>query len=348
MERKTWGEVAGQEVELFTLDLGEGNKAEISTFGAAIVNLYVLDKQGKAVDVSLGYDNVQDYVNCSKFFGVAVGRHANRIGGAEFTLNGKSYKLAANEGKNNLHGGPGGFSKRIWKPEVMETEQGEALKLTYFSPDGEEGFPGNLQVEIVYAPTGTGGLSMTYTATSDQDTVVNLTNHAYFNLAGHDQGSILDHELEIYADLYTPIDAELLPTGEILKVEGTPMDFRAKTAMGANIDSDHEQIRYGGGFDHNWVVRRTEPGLVKAARAEDPKTGRVLEVYTTKPGIQFYSGNFLDGGIGKGGVSYAKRSGFCLETQFFPNSTRHLHFPSPVLRAGERYAHSTIYQFSAE
>ncbi len=348
MERKTWGTASGRQVELFTLDLGQGNRAVLTNFGAALVSLYAVDSRGTAADVVLGYDSLEGYEQCDKYFGVTVGRYANRIGGAQFTLGGKVYKLAANDGQNHLHGGPGGFAKRVWEPEVISTAAGEALKLRYFSPAGEEGYPGNVQVEVVYSSTGTGGLRIDYAATSDEDTVLNLTNHAYFNLAGQGQGLILDHELTLYADFFTPTDAESLPTGEIVSVAGTPFDFRAKAPIGARIDEDCDQLRFGKGYDHNWVVRRTEPGLCLAARVEHAESGRILEVLTTKPGIQFYTGNYLDGVQGKGGAVYERRSGFCLETQYFPNSLRHGHFPSPILRAGERYQHTTIYQFSSK
>ena len=348
MERKSWGTAAGRQVELFTLELGQGHRALITNYGAALVSLYARDSRGELADVVLGYDSLEEYLQDTKHFGVVVGRHANRIEGAQFSLGGKVYKLAAYDGRNHIHGGPGGLGRRVWDAEVIATATGPALKLSYFSPDGEEGYPGNLQVEVIYSGTGTGGLRLDYSATSDQDTILNLTNHAYFNLAGQGQGLILDHELQLFADFFTPTDAESLPTGEVLQVAGTPLDFREPHPIGARIAADHEQLRCGNGYDHNWVVRRSEPGLVPAARVKEPTTGRVMEVLTTKPGIQFYTGNYLDGVRGKGGVSYPRRSGFCLETQFFPNSTRHLHFPSPVLRAGERYAHSTIYQFSAE
>lgn len=318
----------------------------LTNYGAALVSLYALDRRGEASDVVLGYDTLEEYIKDTKHFGVVVGRYANRIAQAQFTLGGKVYKLAANNGRNHLHGGPAGFAKRVWEPEVIPAAAGEALKLSYFSPHGEEGYPGSVQVEVVYSATGTGGLRIDYSATADQDTVLNLTNHAYFNLAGQGQGLILDHELELYADFFTPTDAESLPTGEILRVEGTPFDFRTKTPIGARIEAEHEQLRFGKGYDHNWVIRREDWGLARAARVEHPASGRVLEVLTTKPGIQFYSGNYLDGVLGKGGARYGRRSGFCLETQYFPNSPRHLHFPSPILRAGERYEHTTIYQFS--
>lgn len=339
MERKPWGSLQGQEVELFKLDLGGGSHAEITNFGGALVRLFVPDREGVLGNVILGYDSLEDYVACTKSLGILVGRHANRIEDAEFTLGDTTYKLNANEGRNHIHGGPGGFGKVIWEPEVVETEYGLALRLRYFSPHLEEGYPGNLQVEVTYAPApGQGGLRIDYLATSDQTTVVNLTNHAYFNLAGGN-GTILDHKLQLDADFFTPITPEGLPTGEILKVAGTPFDFRQKTPIGQGIGADHEQIRAGQGYDHNWIINGLDKGLKRAARVEEESSGRMMEVWTTKPGIQFYSGNFLDS------ERHPKRSGFCLETQFFPNSLRYAHFPRAILEAGERYEHTTIYDF---
>lgn len=337
MERKSWGTHGGRPVELFTLDLGEGFRAEITNFGGALVSLSVPDRDGAFRDVVLGYDNLEGYVSCTSSLGILVGRHANRIEKAQFTLGGVTYDLAANDGRNHLHGGPGGFGKVVWEPRIVQREGRDALELTYFSPHGEEGYPGNLKVQVTYWASSQGALRLDYLATSDQDTVVNLTNHAYFNLAG--QGLILDHELQLEADFFTPINSECLPTGEIYKVEGTPLDFRRMTPIGARIDSEHEQIRAGQGYDHNWILRRHGDDLAKAARVEHAPSGRVLEVWTTKPGIQFYSGNFLKTAL------HPHRSGLCLETQFFPNSMRFSHFPSPILRAGERYEHSTIYCF---
>lgn len=347
MQRKTWGTVEGKQVEIFSLDLGQGCSADITNYGAAIVNLFVPDREGNLADVVLGYDCLEDYQNCTVSLGVVVGRHANRIADAKFTLGKKTYQLAANIGKHHLHGGPTGFGNLVWDPEIIQVEGRDALQLKLFSPDGHEGYPGNLEVEVTYSSTGTGGLRIDYWAKSDQDTVVNLTNHAYFNLKGHDQGLILDHELQIFADFFTRNDADSLPTGEILQVAGTPLDFRTKKLIGAEIEAEHEQIRFGSGYDHNWVLGRSGSGLEKAARVEHSPTGRILEVYTTKPGVQFYSGNFLAGRSGKGGAVYAKRSGFCLETQYFPNSLKYSHFPSAILKAGEIYQHSTIYQFSS-
>jgi len=342
MESKTWGTHQGKEVYLFTLDLGGGCSAWITNYGGAIVSVYAPDRQGKLADVVLGYGSLDGYIQCTSSLGVIVGRHANRIENAEFELAGVTYKLAANDGRNHIHGGPKGFGKVVWEAKSVETEFGEGLELSYCSPDGEEGYPGSLKVKVTYRPgERPGALCMDYEAETDRPTVVNLTNHAYFNLSGEEGTSILDHELAIYADFFTPINSEGLPVGEILQVEGTPLDFRKKKAIGAEIDSDHEQIKLGRGYDHNWILNRRGPGLVLAARAEQPETGRALEVWTTKPGIQFYSGNFLTG------EPHPWRSGFCLETQFFPNSLRFPHFPSAVLYPRQRYRHSTVYQFSA-
>lgn len=346
MEKKLWGTLGGKDVELFSLDLGQGCRAEITNFGAAVVSLFVPDKKGELADVVLGYDSLEGYKECSKSLGVIVGRHANRIQDAQFTLGDKTYKLAANVGKNHLHGGPGGFGRLVWEPEILEVDNKKALKLKLFSSHGDQGYPGNLGVEVVYSRTGTGGLRIDYRARGDQDTVVNLTNHAYFNLAGQGNGLILDHELRLNAEFFTPMNNESLPTGEISKVAGTPLDFRTKKTIGDGIEAQHEQINFGSGYDLNWVLKRESDDLEQAARVEHGPTGRVLEVLTTKPGIQFYSGNFLANDVGKGGALYPKWSGFCLETQFFPNSLRYNHFPSPVLKAGDVYKHSTIYQFS--
>lgn len=341
MEQKMWGSYQDKDVYLFTLDLGEGYRAEITNFGGALISLYAPDRNGNSADVLLGYNSLAEYIQCPSSLGVLVGRHANRIEAARFELDGVTYELNANDGRNHIHGGPGGFGKVVWEPKVVETEFGNALELSYFSPHGEEGYPGNLKVNVTYRPTESpGALRIDYEAETDQATVVNLTNHAYFNLSGESQGSILDHELEIYADFFTPVNSEGLPTGEILKVAGTPLDFRHKKAIGAEIDADHEQTRLGRGFDHNWILRSRGPGLNLAARAEHPGTGRRLEVWTTKPGIQFYSGNFLNTEL------HPWRSGFCLETQFYPNSLQFAHFPSAVLQPQQRYQHSTIYHFS--
>lgn len=341
MQKRVWGEVRGETIELFSLPLGDGYQAQITNFGGALVSLHAPDRHGVPANVVLGYGSLQEYVECRQSLGVIVGRHANRIEDAQFTLGGVAYKLAANNGKNHIHGGPGGFGKVCWQPKIVQTEYGQGLRLSYLSSHGEEGYPGNLQVQVTYAPgSKPGSLVLGYRAETDQDTVVNLTNHAYFNLSGQQGRDILDHELELNADFYTPINSEGLPTGEIFKVAGTPLDFRFKAAIGNGIAANHEQIKAAGGYDHNWIIKGNDTKLVWAAGVEHPKSGRTLQVWTTKPGIQFYSGNSL------AGSKHPKRSGFCLETQFFPNSLRFSHFPSAILPQGEIYQHCTIYDFS--
>ncbi len=343
VQRHPFGAVDEQNVELFTLTNSTGMEVSITNFGGSLVRWLAPDKEGKLADVVLGFDSVEGYQNTPGYLGALVGRYANRIAGAYFELNGRGYHLAKNDGDNHLHGGERGFSHRVWDALVT----GDAsLTLTYFSPHDEENYPGNLQVKVVYTLRDTGELVLEYTAETDQDTIVNLTNHAYFNLAGHDQGSILDHVVRIYADQYVPVDAQCIPLGELADVAGTPFDFRAGRAIGEEIDADHPQIRNGQGYDHNFVLRPAAGALVQAAEVRHPASGRVLEVYTTKPGMQFYTGNHLAGSAGKGGCAYPRRSGFCLETQFYPDSPNRPSFPSPVLRAGERYHHITIYKVS--
>jgi len=349
--KSPWGKTPdGEQVDLYTLTNKNGVEAAITTYGGAVVSLKVPDRNGKLGDVVLGFDSIDGYVEGKSYFGAIVGRYGNRIGHAQFTLDGKTYTLAKNNGENSLHGGTKGFNKVVWKAREIPAKDGQALELTYLSKDGEEGFPGNLKVRVVYTLTVSNELKMEYSATTDKKTVVNLTNHSYFNLAGAGpgMGDILGHLLMTEADKFTPVDSGLIPTGELRDVAGTPFDFRQPTAIGARINSDDEQIKLGGGYDHNFVLRR-KPGdpISLAARAEEPKTGRVMEVWTTEPGVQFYTGNFLDGSAhGKGGVAYTKRSAFCLETQHFPDSPNQPKFPSVVLNPGERYHTTTIYKFS--
>ena len=349
--KSPWGKTPdGEQVDLYTLTNKNGVEAAITTYGGAVVSLKVPDRNGKLGDVVLGFDSIDGYVEGKSYFGAIVGRYGNRIGHAQFTLDGKTYTLAKNNGENSLHGGTKGFNKVVWKAREIPAKDGQALELTYLSKDGEEGFPGNLKVRVVYTLTDSNELKIEYSATTDKKTVVNLTNHSYFNLAGvgPGMGDILGHALMIEADKFTPVDSGLIPTGELRDVAGTPFDFRQPTAIGARINSDDEQIKLGGGYDHNFVLRR-KPGdpISLAARAEEPKTGRVMEVWTTEPGVQFYTGNFLDGSAhGKGGVAYTKRSAFCLETQHFPDSPNQPKFPSVVLNPGERYHTTTIYKFS--
>ena len=350
MEKKPFGKTAaGQEVDLYTLRNG-GAEVSITTWGAAVTSVRVPDRDGVSGDIVLGFDTLEPYMKDHPFFGVVVGRYANRIGQARFTLDGKEYALVANNGKNQLHGGPEGFYRKVWKAEEIDGKDGPALKLTYVSPDGEQGFPGTLTASVIYTLTDDSALRMEYSATTDKPTVVNLTNHAYFNLAGQGEGEILGHELMVRAARYTPVDETSIPTGELRSVDKTPFDFRKPTALAARIGADDKQLVIGKGYDHNFVL---DGGLTKkprlVARMRDPKTGRVLEILTTEPGLQLYSGNFLDGTLkGKGGKVYPHRTGFCLETQHYPDSPNHPLFPPVTLRPGKRYQTTTLYRFTTD
>ena len=349
--RKSFGKTPdGQPVDLYVLTNKSGAEASITNYGGAVVSLKVPDRNGKLADVALGYDTAGGYVNDKSYFGALVGRYGNRIAHAQFVLDGKTYTLAKNNGENSLHGGIKGFNKAVWTAKILSTEGGQSLELSYLSKDGEEGFPGNLKVSVIYTWTDADALQVEYSATTDKETVVNLTSHSYFNLAGQSSGDILGHLLMIQAEKFTPVDADLIPTGELRDVAGTPFDFRKATAIGARIDQDDEQLKLGGGYDHNFVLRRSaDPVESLAARVVEPTTGRVMEVWTTEPGVQFYTGNFLDGKTaGKGGVAYPRRSAFCLETQHFPDSPNQPKFPSVVLKPGERYHTITTYKFSIE
>jgi aldose 1-epimerase len=336
---------AGKPVELYTLTNSKGVAAAITNYGGIITSLKVPDRAGKMGDVVLGHASVEGYLKNAPYLGALIGRYGNRIGKAKFALNGVEYKLPKNDGENTLHGGLKGFDKVLWTAKEVPN----GLELTYLSKDGEEGFPGNLSVTVVYTLSDDNELKIDYSATTDKDTVVNLTNHAYFNLAGEGEGDILGHHMQIHADRFTPVDAGLIPTGELKPVAGTPFDFLKPHAIGARISDPDEQLKLGGGYDHNFVLNRKGAGMELAARVVEPKSGRVLEVLTTEPGVQFYSGNFLDGTIkGKGGKVYQKRYAFCLETQHFPNSPNQPAFPSTELKPGQRYHTTTIYKFSTE
>ena len=345
--KSSFGQTAdGRQVDLYTLVNSHGIRARVMTHGAVVVSLEVPDRDGRLADVALGFDDMGGYLSDPPYFGAIVGRYGNRIAHGRFTLDGTEYALARNNGENHLHGGVKGFDKVIWEAEEVGGSDGPALRLSYLSADGEEGYPGNLSVEVTYTLTEGDELRVDYYATTDQATVLNLTQHTYFNLAGAGEGDILDHELMINADRFTPVDETLIPTGELRKVSGTPLDFTSPTPIGARINQDDEQLRVGQGYDHNFVLRRGK-GLELAARVHEPGSGRVLEVYTTEPGMQFYSGNFLDGTIrGKEGKVYLHRSGFCLETQHFPDSPNQPDFPSTVLRPGEEYRQTTVFRFS--
>ena len=338
----------GTPVEIYTLRNSKGMEARIMTYGGIVVSLKVPDKNGNFGDVVLGYDKLDGYLANNPFFGALVGRYGNRIAKGKFTLAGHEYTLALNNAPNNLHGGPIGFDKRVWKAAKAELgPRGPRLKLTYLSQDGEEGFPGNLKVTATYTLTDDNGLRLDYAATTDKDTLCNLTQHSYFNLAG--KGDILNHLVFINADKFTPVDSTLIPNGELRPVEGTPFDFRTPTAVGARINADDEQIKFGNGYDHNWVVNKPlgKPGLL--ARVTEPTTGRVMEVLSTEPGVQFYTGNFLDGSItGKGGWVYQRRSGLCFEPQHYPDSPNHPQFPSAELKPGQTYQNTIIYKFSVQ
>jgi aldose 1-epimerase len=340
--------------QLFTLRAADGFAAEITDYGGILVRLLAPDRAGKFADVTLGYGDVAGYVAKSPYFGAIIGRVGNRIAGGKFSLDGKTYALATNNSPGgipcHLHGGIAGFDKRLWAAEPIMRGGRAALRLTHTSPAGDEGYPGTLRVEVIYSLTADRGLRIDYAATTDAPTPVNLTNHAYFNLRGEGGGDVLSHVLELKAAHYTPVNAGLIPTGEIAPVRGTPFDFTTPHTIGARIGAKHEQLERGLGYDHNFVLAdapRREPVL--AARVSEPESGRVMEMLTTEPGVQFYTGNFLDGTIrGKSGKVYAKRDGFCLETQHFPDAVNQPNFPSVILRPGQTYRSTTVYRFSAK
>jgi aldose 1-epimerase len=333
----------GARVEVFTLRHASGMEVRAINYGAIITSIRVPDRSGRFDDVVNGHDTLEGYLTRSRFFGAVVGRYGNRIARGRFTLDGREYPLAVNNGPNHLHGGEKGFDKRVWNART-DTKAGSASVIfERTSPDGEEGYPGTLRVRVTYALVNETEFSVSYEATTDKATPVNLTQHSYFNLAGHASGDVTRHIVTINADRYTPVDATQIPTGVLASVDGTPFDFRKPTAIGARIDADHEQLKMGGGYDHNFVLT---PKVPFAARVEEPTTGRTLQVTTTEPGMQFYTGNKLDGSItGKGGAVYGKRSGLCLETQHFPDSPNQPSFPSTILRPGGQFASVTVFRF---
>jgi aldose 1-epimerase len=340
----------GEDVDEYTLTNANGMEVKIITYGGTITSIRVPDRDGELENVTLGFDNLADYETKSPYFGNITGRYANRIANATFTLDDTAYTLAANNGPNTLHGGVEGFDNKVWEAEAVEGDGEVGVSLHYLSPDGEEGYPGNLDITVVYTLTDANEIRMDYTATTDASTVVNLTNHAYFNLAGEGNSSIYDHILMIDADRYTPVDATLIPTGELAPVEGTPFDFRLPKAIGPGQRSSDEQIVLGRGYDHNFVLNREDPEdgeMMLAAQVYEPESGRVLEVWTTEPGIQFYAGNFLDGTlIGPSGHLYRQSDGFALESQHYPDSPNQPDFPSTVLNPDETYQTTTIYKFA--
>lgn len=340
----------GQQVSLFTISNANGMEARVINLGGIIVSLTAPDREGNLEDVVLGFDSLDGYLAEHPYFGAIIGRYGNRIANGQFTVDGESYQLPVNNGPNSLHGGLRGFDKVVWDAEPFENDRGQGLILTYTSPDGEEGYPGNLQVRVTYTLTDENELIFDYHAVTDKATPVNLTQHSYFNLAGDGSGSILDHEVMLNASRLTVADTTLIPTGELRSVEGTPFDFRQPHRIGERIAADDEQLRFAGGYDHNFVIDRAAgDSLVLAARVYEPTSGRVMEVLTTEPGVQFYTGNFLDGTLtGKNGVVYDTRTGFCLETQHFPDSPNQPSFPNTILRPGEEYRSTTVYRFRAE
>jgi aldose 1-epimerase len=340
----------GEPVTLFTLRNPHGLEIQLTNYGGIITSIKTPDRGGRFADIVLGYDDLAGYLRSSPYFGAIVGRYANRIARGRFTLDGTTYTLAVNNGPNSLHGGLRGFDKVVWAAAPFQNQEGQGVILTYTSPDGEEGYPGTLHARVTYTLTPDDRLIVDYNATTDKATPVNLSQHTYWNLVGNASRDILGHVLTINADAITPVDSTLIPTGDIAPVEGTPFDFRKPTAIGARVDErQNTQIRYGNGYDHNFVLNRgnaTADALVHAARVAEPSTGRTLDIYTTEPGLQFYSGNFLDGSItGKGGSVYRFRYGLALETQHYPDSPNHPNFPSTILRPSQEYRSRTVFQF---
>lgn len=351
LQKEPFGTLAdGTAVERYTMTNANGVEVSLLTYGGIVTAIRVPDRTGKRDNVVLGFSKLEDYVAQNPYFGTITGRYANRIASGRFTIEGREYQLAVNNGPNALHGGKAGFDKKVWQAREASAADGIAVALAYRSPDGEEGYPGNLDVRVTYTLTDADELRIDYHATTDRPTVVNLTNHSYFNLAGDGSGDVLGHELHLNASAYTPVDATLIPTGTIAKVEGTPFDFRAPKPIGRDIRDGDEQLVRGHGYDHNFVLDQPQPGaLVLAARVREPATGRVLEVRTTEPGVQLYTGNFLDGTlVGAAGKIYRMSDGFCLETQHFPDSPNQPNFPSTLLRPGEEFTSTTVYRFSVD
>jgi aldose 1-epimerase len=338
--------IDGKQTDLYTLESGDGIKLAITNFGGRVVSWMVPGKDGSYADISLGFDNIEAYLEYGSYYGALIGRVGNRIANGEFSLNGETYNLAKNNGQNSLHGGPNGFHNVVWDAEQLDSKN---LKLTYVSEDGEEGFPGRLQVEVIYSLTDDNALRIEYNAITDKKTIVNLTNHTFFNLKGEAGGTINDHILTINTDGYTPVDSTLIPLGEIASVEGTPFDFRQPTAIGERIMNEHIQLKYGGGYDHNFALNKNGETLSLAAKVHEPNSGRTMEVFTTEPGMQFYGGNFLDGSVtGKFGKPLDFREAFCLETQHFPDAPNQPDFPSIVLEPGDTYNSVSIYKFTVQ
>ncbi len=350
IKEQPFGEVDGKKVNLYTLTNTNNIEMKVTNYGGIITSLKVPDKNGNFDDIVLGYNTLADYIKNNPYFGAIIGRYGNRIKLGKFILEGNEYTLATNNPPNALHGGPKGFDKVVWDAETSQDSNSVSIQFSYLSKDGEEGYPGDLNVDVTYILTNENELRIDYLATTDKPTIVNLTNHTYWNFAGEGSGDILNHQLMINADKYTPVDNTLIPIGELASVEGTPMDFREATAIGSRINDDFEQLKFGNGYDHNWVLNKSvENEMTLAATVFEPTSGRYMEIYTTEPGIQFYSGNFLDGSIiGKRGKNYEFRDGFCLETQHYPDSPNKPNFPSTVLRPDETYKTTTLHKFSVK
>jgi aldose 1-epimerase len=348
IEQRAFGEADGKPISLYTLRNKAGMEVTITTYGGAVTSLKVPDRNKTMSDVVLGFDQVGSYQATTSYFGALIGRYGNRIGKGKFQLDGQVYQIPANDGGNALHGGTIGFNKRVWDAKDVSTPEAAVLELHYLSPDGEMGFPGNLDVTVRYTVEAKNGLKIEYNATTDKPTVLNLTNHSYFNLAGAGSGSVLKHRLTIRAEHFTPVDSGLIPTGVVQAVEGTPFDFRHGNVIGSRINDKNEQLTLGKGYDHNFVL--DAPGNLTqwAVKVEEPNSGRVMEVYTDQPGVQFYTGNFLDGSMQGVGGAFKYREALCLETQHFPDSPNHPNFPSAVLRPGETFHSVTIYRFKTE
>jgi aldose 1-epimerase len=350
VSKQSFGKTSdGQNIDLYTLRNTHGVEAKITNYGGIVVSLKVPDRNGKFDDVVLGFNDLESYLTKNgPYLGALIGRYGNRIAKGRFKLNGVEYKLATNNDANHLHGGIKGFDKVVWTGREMRTNAGPAVSLTYLSKDGEEGYPGNLNVRVVYTLTNNNELKIDYSATTDKDTVTNLTHHSYFNLAGEGNGDILNHLVTINANRFVPTDSESIPTGKLKSVAGTPFDFLKATAIGARIDQDDEQLKFGRGYDHTWVINGRAGMMRLAATAYEETSGRVMQVWTTEPGMQFYTGNFLDGTLtGKSGKTYQRRYGFCFETQHYPDSPNQPSFPTTTLRKGQTYKSTTIYRFSS-
>lgn len=350
IEKNVFGETPeGEQVDIYTLTNKNGMEVKIITYGGRITSLKVPDKDGKYEDVVLGFDTLAQYIENNPYFGAIIGRYGNRIAKGKFSIDDVEYSLPTNDGENHLHGGNKGFDKVIWNATSEEGKNSSSLVLTYLSEDMEQGYPGNLETTVTYTLNNDNSLDVLYEATTDEKTIVNLTQHSYFNLSGDFDEKILDHKVEINADKFLPVDRTLIPTGELRNVAGTPFDFRKSKTIGKDIRTDNEQLEKAHGYDHCWVLNEQDSGMRFAASAYHPESGRFLEVFTTEPGIQFYTGNFLDGTLpAKGGGTYKKRTGFCLETQHFPDSPNHEKFPSVILEPGEKYSSKTTFKFSVK